>query len=556
MAKLKTTYVSGGLYVTGSENFVSASEFRGDVVGTASVARNLDPTADLRVKTLDVSGSAIVGGDLKVLGDLTYVGVKDLRVKDKVIEVNTDDSGSAVASADGAGIVIKNSDPEGDISILYSKDSDRLVFNKQIAGKIDEAVKVSQSLTLQLTDAAGTASADVVFDGAAPQTFSVDLSTLETKTHASASVADLQDQIDAISGGGTGSIDSKIQAAIETLNADASVAASGTPAHDGVFVLSGVAINEVSGKLTSGSATSVEVEQAGAAAAAKAELLGADTDETSSMTLYGVKKYAAAQASDGITNLSSSVATDFSASAAAQATYSQSTYLSISESNAARVALSESVASSSNAFSASVAADFTANASASSAALNDFSASVATDFENIGSGSSAAVTTLSESVANDFSASNARVAALSESFETHVSASSAALSDFSASVALDFSASAADLNGFSASVATDFSRSAASQNDFSASVASDFETVGTNIENVAATASAELTAASQSISQSIAAVASASADAYVAKAGDTMTGDLNMASNKIKFGDMYMVWDSTNECINFVAEEE
>ena len=70
-----------------------------------------------------------------------------------------------------------------------------------------------------------------------------------------------------------GSVASKIQAEIQKLDADLN--ASGTPAHNGTFVVSGV--TEVDGKITS--VDSVEVEAAGAAAAVKTALLGdADTN--------------------------------------------------------------------------------------------------------------------------------------------------------------------------------------------------------------------------------------------------------------------------------------
>ena len=73
-----------------------------------------------------------------------------------------------------------------------------------------------------------------------------------------------------------GSVASQIQTEIQKL--DANLDASGTPAHNGTFVVSGV--TEVDGKITS--VDSVEVEAAGAAAAVKTALLGgADTNNDS-----------------------------------------------------------------------------------------------------------------------------------------------------------------------------------------------------------------------------------------------------------------------------------
>lgn len=79
-----------------------------------------------------------------------------------------------------------------------------------------------------------------------------------------------------------GSVASQIQTAIQTLDAD--LDASGTSAHNGTFVVSGV--TEVDGKITS--VDSVEVEAAGAAAAVKTALLGdADTNNDTLGKLAG-----------------------------------------------------------------------------------------------------------------------------------------------------------------------------------------------------------------------------------------------------------------------------
>ena len=79
-----------------------------------------------------------------------------------------------------------------------------------------------------------------------------------------------------------GSVASQIQTEIQKLDAD--LDASGTPAHNGMFVVSGV--TEVDGVITS--VDSVEVEAAGAAAAVKTELLGdADTNNNTLGKLAG-----------------------------------------------------------------------------------------------------------------------------------------------------------------------------------------------------------------------------------------------------------------------------
>ena len=98
-----------------------------------------------------------------------------------------------------------------------------------------------------------------------------------TNTTVQAALRDLYTQI-----GEGGSVASQIQTAIQTLDAD--LDASGTPAHNGTFVVSGV--TEVDGKITS--VDSVEVEAAGAAAAVKTALLGgADTNNDTLGKLAG-----------------------------------------------------------------------------------------------------------------------------------------------------------------------------------------------------------------------------------------------------------------------------
>ena len=54
------------------------------------------------LKSTLVNGDLTVTGSLNVQGDLTYIGVENLRVKDKQIELNTDGKGSAIASGEAA----------------------------------------------------------------------------------------------------------------------------------------------------------------------------------------------------------------------------------------------------------------------------------------------------------------------------------------------------------------------------------------------------------------------------------------------------------------------
>lgn len=190
------------------------------------------------LKSTQIKGDLTVTGSLNVQGNLTYVGVENLRVKDHQIELNANDKGSAsLAGADKAGIVIrgaqnttKNPNSE-EASILYNHANDSLVINKTIEGTVSNATtaasadKVAQKLTVNVTNELGTTNT-VEFDGSAEKTVSVDLSGL-------------QNQINSLTGG-AGSIATQINDAINKLDApDAAV--------DGQYVSS---VSEENGKIT------------------------------------------------------------------------------------------------------------------------------------------------------------------------------------------------------------------------------------------------------------------------------------------------------------------
>lgn len=240
------------------------------------------------LKSTLVNGDLTVTGSLNVQGDLTYVGVNNLRVKDHQIELNSNDGGSAsLAGADQAGIVIRGArtteNVKDDASILYNHADDSLVINKTIKGRVSNATtaasadKVAQKLTVNVTDETGSLK-KVEFDGSEAKTVDVNLQGL-------------QNQINNLTGD-AGSIATQINNAINALNSDVTATATGDAAKDGVFVLQGVKIVEGAGKLTSATPTAIEVEKAGAAAAVKTALIGKNTDDENSDTIKGAKKYA------------------------------------------------------------------------------------------------------------------------------------------------------------------------------------------------------------------------------------------------------------------------
>ena len=242
------------------------------------------------LKSTQVKGDLSVTGNLNVQGDLTYVGVNNLRVKDHQIELNATDSGSAsLAGADEAGIVIRGAknttvNPSSEeASILYNHADDTLVVNKTIKGTVSNATtaasanKVANKLTVNVTDETGSVKT-VEFDGSEVKTVDVNLKGL-------------QDQINSLTGG-TSSVATQISNAINDLNSNVTAEATGTATKDGVFVLQSVKIDESAGKLTLATPTAVEVEKAGAAAAAKTELIGKGNSDKDSDTIEGAKRYA------------------------------------------------------------------------------------------------------------------------------------------------------------------------------------------------------------------------------------------------------------------------
>ena len=300
MAKLKETYVSGNLWITGSSTFVSASEFRGPLNGTASIANNLNPSNSYTVQGLTVggvggaSGSAHIHGDLKVDGDLIYVGVQDLRVKDKTIELNANESGSAVQDADGAGIVIRNSSAEGDISILYDKASDSLVINKPISGSMTRAAtaSVAEKVKFALSFGSGISKSAASYNGSAGVTISLDTASVKNIKVNSASKADwaktaatassTQESLalavytlagsESVSFDGSSGTDFSVDlrglersiisasASITNLNADIDIACDNVPVSGGVYVITDIPLVQEAGLVrVNGDVSGVEV---------------------------------------------------------------------------------------------------------------------------------------------------------------------------------------------------------------------------------------------------------------------------------------------------------
>ena len=168
-----------------------------------------------------------------------------------------------------------NSSTEGAIACIKMTIQNGNPFYIEVADLIEyNSVKSNAEITL--TDTGHEIEATVGAISSSKITFTPSDDN-PTNTTVQAALRDLYTQI-----GEGGSVASKIQTAIQTLDAD--LDASGTLAHNGTFVVSGV--TEVDGKITS--VDSVEVEAAGAAAAVKTALLGdADTNNDTLGKLAG-----------------------------------------------------------------------------------------------------------------------------------------------------------------------------------------------------------------------------------------------------------------------------
>ena len=215
------------------------------------LAVTLDDTASpgegiLKVYTIKQGGKSI--GTINIPKDLVATSgslVYCTKSESAYTEVNSSTKGAIACIK----MIIQNGNP------FYIEVADLIEYN---------SVKSNAEITL--TDTGHVIEATVGAISSSKITFTPSGDS-PTDTTVQAALRDLYTQI-----GEGGSVASQIQTEIQKLDAD--LDASGTPAHNGTFVVSGV--TEVDGKITS--VDSVEVEAAGAAAAVKTALLGgADT---------------------------------------------------------------------------------------------------------------------------------------------------------------------------------------------------------------------------------------------------------------------------------------
>lgn len=183
MAQLRDTLVNGSMSIQ-KDLFVteSGAKIHGDLAGTASVASALDLNKDFVIGKVGATHSLTVNGNLTVTGDVVYTGTENLRVKDKNIELNVDETGSAAgtrAQANGAGFTIKATD--GDVTFTYDAGTDgtgswksNVPFNVDVKGTAENAKTADVAKKVEHTLSAGSGiSLEGGFNGSADKTVSV-----------------------------------------------------------------------------------------------------------------------------------------------------------------------------------------------------------------------------------------------------------------------------------------------------------------------------------------------------------------------------------------------
>lgn len=186
MAILRSTQVQGKLEVIDNDLYVTGSGklIHGNLAGTASVAEGLDPTKDIVIGSTAATHSLTVNGDLKVTGDVVYTGTQNLRVKDKNIELNVDDTGSAAstrADANGAGITVRATSATGqneDVTLVYDSTKNawtsNVPFDVKVGGTVDSAKTAETASKVEHTLKNGSGISTFTFDGSAEATVLVD----------------------------------------------------------------------------------------------------------------------------------------------------------------------------------------------------------------------------------------------------------------------------------------------------------------------------------------------------------------------------------------------
>ncbi len=254
---------------TGSADSPVASE----LIGTIDIPKDLVVTSGTveTVETADTPYPGAVVGDKYIdlaianQAEHIYIPAKDL------VDIYT-----AQQNATQVQIVI---------------DGNNVISASIVAGSIDTTeIKNSAVTTAKIADDAVTADKVAIAAHTVSQTAGTDGVAI--------SVTTTDGQVSAVSASiAANTYDSYGAAAAAVAALDADLDASGTAQHSGTFVVSGV--TQVDGEITA--VDSVEVEAAGAAAAALSTAIGTSSDAASANTINGAKAYADSVVASGLT---------------------------------------------------------------------------------------------------------------------------------------------------------------------------------------------------------------------------------------------------------------
>lgn len=250
----------------------AASPVAGELIGTIDIPKDLVVTSGT-VETVETAGvpyaGAVVGDkyiDLAIANQTEhiYIPAKDL------VDIYT-----AQQNATQVQLVI---------------DGNNVISASIVDGSIDTAeLKNSAVTTSKIADDAVTADKVAITAHTESQTAGADgvaISVTTTDGQVSAVSASIADE----------TYDAYGAAAAAVAALDADLDASGTAQHSGTFVVSGV--TQVDGEITA--VDSVEVEAAGAAAAALSTAIGTSSDAASADTINGAKAYADSVVAQGL----------------------------------------------------------------------------------------------------------------------------------------------------------------------------------------------------------------------------------------------------------------
>jgi len=304
------TYAYRYVFKQGGSNITNGTiDIAKDMVATSGTL--VHPTVE---NPITIGGNQVTSGTYIAMtianGDTFYINVADL------IEYNSVNSSDEITLTDNNHTITATVGEIAASKIIYQAASGNnpAVTVAQKLNTLETAIGTGGSVDTKISNAVGALDANIdatagsVITGITEENgviTGVDeiALTAQNVVYGSSNVKAALDTIGSIPSTSqattvVGYVDEKVGAGVSALNAD--LDATGTAQHSGVFVVSGV--TQVNGKVTG--IDSTEVEVAGAAAQAKADVIGQSGNAATANTIYGAKAYtdAAIDALDATVN--------------------------------------------------------------------------------------------------------------------------------------------------------------------------------------------------------------------------------------------------------------